>query len=296
MNFKQELDARITVTEKIINQYMPPIEGYQKTVIDAMHYSIQAGGKRIRPILLLEAYQMFGGTTKVAEPFAAAIEMIHTYSLIHDDLPAMDNDEYRRGRKTTHVVYNEAMAILAGDGLLNYAFETAVKAATIEDNKGIIESISILGRKSGIYGMLGGQTADIEAEQKGFILDEEQIIFIHENKTAALIQASLMIGAMLAGATDDEVEKMRKIGYYVGVAFQIQDDILDVTSTTEKLGKPVGSDAKNNKTTYVSIKGIEKSREDVKKWSMEAINLINSLNKDTEFLSEMVIQLIQRKR
>ena len=192
---------------------------------------------------------MFQGTGEVAEPFMAAIEMVHTYSLVHDDLPCMDNDEYRRGKKTTHVVYGEGMAVLAGDGLLNFAFETAVKAFSFAEEKEefdrIAKALSVFGQKAGIYGMIGGQTADIEAEDMGDGVTEEQLLFIHEHKTAALIQSAMMIGAILAGASKEEVGRIEKCAYNIGIAFQIQDDILDVTGSLTTLGKQTGRDRKS---------------------------------------------------
>ena len=187
MDIKAEIGRHTDEAEQIITSYLPEEKGYQKTVIEAMNYSFLAGGKRLRPILMLETYRLFGGKSKVIEPFMAAIEMIHTYSLVHDDLPAMDNDEYRRGKKTTHVVYGEAMAILAGDALLTYAFETAAKALDIEpQNPGIGKAIRILSAKAGIYGMVGGQTVDVESENT-CDMTKEKLDFIYRLKTSALI-------------------------------------------------------------------------------------------------------------
>ena len=232
MNFKEELKDRVDHIEAILKEYLPKEEGWQKTVIAAMNYSVLAGGKRLRPMLMEETYRLFGGKGREIEPFMAAIEMIHTYSLVHDDLPAMDNDEYRRGRKTTHVVYGEAMAILAGDGLLNYAFETAMKSFTMEgDLEKKARALSVLAQKAGIYGMIGGQTADIEAEDLGDQVTTEHLMFIHAHKTSALIEAAMMTGAILAGASQEEIAQIEKAAYEIGIAFQIQDDILDVTST-----------------------------------------------------------------
>lgn len=292
---KQLLSEKTKQTEEIIYQYLPKEEGAQKPVIEAMNYSVLAGGKRLRPMLMKEVYEMFGGTGKEIEPFMAAIEMIHTYSLVHDDLPAMDNDEYRRGKKTTWAQFDECTAILAGDGLLNLAFETALKAEK-DNNPYLVKALGILAKKAGIYGMIGGQTADIEAEKLENSVDGEKLLFIHEHKTAALIQASMMIGAVLAGASAQEVEQIEKCAYNIGIAFQIQDDILDVTSTLEVLGKPIGSDAKNNKMTYVSIYGLEKSKEDVKRLSQEAIEILSSFGKRNLFLEELVEQLINREK
>ena len=296
MNFKEELERRIREIENIIQAYLPREKGFQKTVIEAMNYSILAGGKRLRPLFMKETYDMMGGGGKEIEPFLAAMEMVHTYSLIHDDLPAMDNDEYRRGRKTTHVMYGEAMAILAGDGLLNLAFETAAKAFQMGDAPARVgRALALFAGKAGIYGMIGGQTADIEAEEKGGIT-EELLLFIHENKTAALIQSAMMTGAILAGASDRDVDRLEKIGYNIGVAFQIQDDILDVTGKTEILGKPVGSDEKNNKITYVTIKGLKQAQADQRALSEEAIALLGSFGRRNLFLEKLVEDLVTRNK
>ena len=296
MNFKEELERRIREIENIIQAYLPREKGFQKTVIEAMNYSILAGGKRLRPLFMKETYDMMGGGGKEIEPFLAAMEMVHTYSLIHDDLPAMDNDEYRRGRKTTHVMYGEAMAILAGDGLLNLAFETAAKAFQMGDDPARVgRALALFAGKAGIYGMIGGQTADIEAEEKGGIT-EELLLFIHENKTAALIQSAMMTGAILAGASDRDVDRLEKIGYNIGVAFQIQDDILDVTGKTEILGKPVGSDEKNNKITYVTIKGLKQAQADQRALSEEAIALLGSFGRRKLFLEKLVEDLVTRNK
>lgn len=298
MNWENKLQKRVAEVEAVIGKFLPQEEGYQKTVLEAMNYSILAGGKRLRPMLMEETYRLFGGTGSVVKPFMAAMEMIHTYSLVHDDLPAMDNDEYRRGRKTTHVVYGEGMAILAGDGLLNYAFETALKAFDIEpENFNIPKALQVLAKKAGVYGMIGGQTADIEGEEmEQDKVTNELLLFIHENKTAALIQSSMMIGAILAGAKQEEIEAVEKIAYNIGIAFQIQDDILDITSSLEVLGKMTGSDEKNNKVTYVTLNGMEKSREDVEKLSKEAISLLDSFEHKNDFLSQLIEQLITREK
>lgn len=303
MNFKEEIKIRTENVEHILDKYLPQEVGYQSLVIEAMNYSVNAGGKRLRPILMDETYKLFGGEDKdrgAIEAFMAAIEMIHTYSLVHDDLPAMDNDEYRRGKKTTHAVYGEGMGVLAGDGLLNYAFETALKAfETREDATNIARALQILARKAGIYGMIGGQCADIEAEDAGASVTLEQLLFIHEHKTAALIQAAMMVGAILAGATATQVDTIEKIGYDIGVAFQIQDDILDVIGDTQTLGKQVGSDEKNNKTTYVTIKGLEESQKEQKAMSAHAIELLESFERDgysNEFLKELIKSLTTRNK
>ncbi len=303
MNFDQELENKIREIEQIIKEYLPQCfsgkTDWAKTVTEAINYSVNAGGKRLRPLLMVETYRLFGGTNKVIEPFMAAIEMIHTYSLVHDDLPAMDNDLYRRGKKTTWAVYGEAMAILAGDGLLNYAFETALKSFLLPDGDANrkARALSILAQKAGIYGMIGGQTADIEAENLGEKVTQEHLLFIHEHKTAALIQAAMMVGAVLAGANEEQVMLVEKAAYEIGIAFQIQDDILDVTSTLETLGKPVGSDAKNQKTTYVTLRGLTEASQEQKELSDHAIKLLNTLEKkgvQNEFLMELIRSLITR--
>ena len=295
MNFKEELEEHVKDIESILAEYMPETEGWQKSVIEAMNYSVTAGGKRLRPMLMQETYRLFGGKGKEIEPFMAAIEMIHTYSLVHDDLPAMDNDEYRRGKKTTHVMYGEAIAILAGDGLLNFAFETALKAFDMEtDPKLIARALKVLANKAGVYGMIGGQTADIEAENLGNTVTEEHLLFIHEHKTAALIQAAMMIGAILAGASDSQIDVIEKAAYEIGIAFQVQDDILDIIGDEKTLGKPIGSDEKNNKTTYVTLKGLEKATDEQKQMSGHAIERLESLGFENSFLVELIKSLITR--
>ncbi len=296
MNFKEMQLEKVNEIEQILMKYLPKQEGYQKMIMEAMEYSLMAGGKRLRPMLMNETFRMFGGEGEIIEPFMAAIEMIHTYSLVHDDLPAMDNDDYRRGRKTTHVVYGEAMGILTGDALLNYAFETAAKTFTMfpERSLEIGRALQILAGKAGIFGMIGGQVVDVESEGK--IIEKDVLDFIHELKTSALIESSMMIGAVLAGASDEAVNDVEKIAKNVGLAFQIQDDILDVTSTTEVLGKPVLSDEKNEKTTYVTLVGLEKAKELVEAISMEAIQLLHGFEAKDMFLEELLKSLINRKK
>jgi len=296
--FKEMLRAKTQEIEALLTEYLPEEKGYQKTVLEAMNYSLMAGGKRLRPILMQETYRLFGGDKQCIRPFMAAIEMIHTYSLVHDDLPAMDNDEYRRGRKTTHTVYGEAMGILAGDGLLNYAFETALRVFEQPDVEPLTagKALAVLAGKAGVYGMIGGQTADIEAEEKTQALTKEQLLFIHENKTAALIQASMMTGAILAGASREEIHKIEKCAYNIGIAFQIQDDILDVTGDSNELGKPVGSDEKNHKQTYVTLNGLENSSKEVASLSKEAVVILKELPGDSSFLQELVMMLINRRK
>ena len=302
MNIREELGARVKHVEAVLADYLPKEEHLQKTIFEAMNYSLLAGGKRIRPILMEEAYHMFsqanGVSTKAIAAFMSAMEMIHTYSLVHDDLPAMDNDEYRRGKKTTHAVYGETMGILAGDALLNYAFETAAEAFSDEEvNISYLKAYQVLAKKAGAYGMIGGQVVDIETE--GMTADQvtiERLEYIHLLKTAALLESSLMIGAILGGAKPEEVAIMEQIGRKVGVAFQIQDDVLDVTSSMEVLGKPIGSDEKNNKVTYVTLVGLEKAQAEVEKLSNEALELVKQLPVQSEFLKETILYLIHREK
>ena len=299
MNFKEALEKKVVHVEEILGSFLPKEEGFQKVVLEAMNYSIMAGGKRLRPIMMEESYHLLGGRGKIVEPFMAALEMIHNYSLVHDDLPAMDNDEYRRGRKTTWKVYGDGMAILAGDGLLNYSYETAVTAFSMtedrEELKRVARALEVLTRKAGVYGMIGGQTADIEAESKEQIT-EELLLFIDENKTAALMQAAFMIGGILAGASEEAINKLERAAYDIGIAFQIQDDILDVTSTTEVLGKPVGSDEKNHKLTYVSLHGLDQAKEEVCRLSGEAVHILKGLGEENDFLIELIHSLIKREK
>lgn len=295
MNFKDEMNKRVEEIEKILDQYLPPRDGLQKTVLTAMNTTVKAGGKRLRPMLINETYKMFGGKGEVVKPFMAAIEMIHTYSLIHDDLPALDNDDYRRGQKTCHIVYGEDMAILTGDALLNFAYEVATKAFDLADKDqmmNVIEAVKILARKPGIYGMIGGQVADVQLE--GTPLSMEQILFIHKNKTSALIEACMMIGAVLAGASKEEILAMEKCGEYIGLAFQIQDDILDLTGDEEEIGKPVGSDEKNHKTTYVTLKGLEQSQKDVEDISQKAIDILEKYDTGDCYLTDLTRFLVHR--
>ncbi|WP_370749743.1 polyprenyl synthetase family protein [Eubacterium sp.] len=286
---------KIDKVTDIIYSFCPTEEGLQQTVFDAMNYSVKAGGKRLRPLVLLETLKLFGGEEEEAYPFMAAIEMIHTYSLVHDDLPAMDNDKYRRGKLTTHAKFGENMAILAGDALLNYAYEIMSDAVmNSKYPKRAIRAMQTIARKAGIYGMVGGQTVDVENEGKEMSIDT--INYIHNLKTAALIEGSMMAGAILAGAKAEEIDIVEKIAKSIGVAFQIQDDILDVTGDTNQLGKAVLSDEKNHKTTYVSLLGVNISKEHVKRYSREAIELLESLNKDDAFLKFLFVKLIDRDK
>lgn len=287
MNFKDEMKERKLLFENDLFDFLPEETGYQKTVIQAMNYSILAGGKRLRPILMQETYRFFGGSGKEILPLMVALEMIHTYSLIHDDLPAMDNDRYRRGQLTAHAKYGEDIAILAGDALLNFAVETALKANDLE-------SMKILMHKAGIFGMIGGQTADVEAENTGD-RDFEKLIFIHENKTAALVEAAMMIGASFAGATSSQIDIVEQIAKNVGLAFQISDDILDVEGDESLLGKPIGSDEMNNKFTYITYAGLEKGKNEVVRLTEDAIRLFDELPGENVFLRNLLLNLVGRE-
>lgn len=296
--FMEELQQKVEHINNVLEKFLPVEEGQQRIIFEAMNYSVRAGGKRLRPILMEETYHMLGGSSAVIEPFMAAIEMIHTYSLVHDDLPAMDNDEYRRGKKTTHAVYGEAMGILAGDALLNLAYETAAKAFDMEvaDTR-VARAFAVLAKKAGVYGMVGGQVVDVESEKSDDCsITREKLDFIYRLKTGALIESSMMIGAILAGASSDEVSRVEQIAAKLGLAFQIQDDVLDVTSTLEVLGKPVGSDEKNNKATYVTFEGLDKAVSDVERISKEAEEQLDDLGYDDAFLKELFEYLIHREK
>ena len=296
--FMEELQQKVEHINNVLEKFLPAEEGQQRIIFEAMNYSVRAGGKRLRPIIMEETYHMFGGSSAVIEPFMAAIEMIHTYSLVHDDLPAMDNDEYRRGKKTTHAVYGEAMGILAGDALLNLAYETAAKAFSMEvaDTR-VAKAFAVLAKKAGVFGMVGGQVVDVESEKSDDCpITREKLDFIYRLKTGALIESSMMIGAILAGASSDEVSRVEQIAAKLGLAFQIQDDVLDVTSTLEVLGKPVGSDEKNNKATYVTFEGLDKAVSDVERISKEAEEQLDDLGYDDAFLKELFEYLIHREK
>ncbi len=295
MNFKEILAEKTAETEKILQKYLPREEGLTAELSAAINYSMRAPGKRLRPLMLLESYRMFGGQEQVAEPFAAALEMIHTHSLIHDDLPALDNDDYRRGKKATWAVYGEAMGVLSGDTLLNYAYEVALSAFDCKKNsQEVILALQLLACKTGIFGMLGGQSVDVAME--GRLMDEETLYFIYKKKTSALLEAALMLGPVLAGASSQKVRLMEQVGSYVGLAFQIRDDILDVTGTAKSIGKPVHSDEKNQKTTYVSLKGLPGAEREAARLSAEAYRLFDSLEEKNPFLGQLLMQLAERQK
>lgn len=292
MNFNEELKVKVDMINNIIKEYLPKEEGMQQRVIEAANYSVEAGGKRIRPLIMLETYRLFGGKDeKIVYPFMCALECIHSYSLVHDDLPAMDNDDYRRGKLTCHKAFNEGLAILAGDGLLTYAFDVMLSDALEKRDFKYVYATKTIAKLSGMNGMLVGQVVDVESEGKE--IDADTLLYIHDNKTAGLIKAALLAGAAIGGADEESLKILEKVGYNIGVAFQIKDDILDVTSTTEVLGKPVLSDEKNDKVTYVSLYGLDKAQKDFETLSEEAIELLKKID-NCEFLVEYVNKLINR--
>lgn len=298
MDINKEIAYKASDADRMIYRVLPAEKGYQKTVFQAMNYSVLAGGKRIRPILMLETYKLFGGSNKAIESFVAAIELIHTYSLVHDDLPAMDDDELRRGKLTTYAKFGEAMGVLAGDGLLNYAFEIALDTLDETkgaDNRAVIRSLKVLAKKAGIYGMIGGQVVDVEAE-KQYGISKNRLDFIYELKTGALIEAAMMIGAILGGATDEEVEQIEEVAKKIGLAFQIQDDVLDVIGETETIGKSVGSDEKNQKATYVVFEGLEKAKQEVADLTDDAIAILQELPYENPFLTELLRWMVLRDK
>lgn len=292
MDYKNKLNERIELINKALEKYLVP--KYPERLYEAMNYSVFAGGKRLRPVLLLSACEAVGGNIEDAMPFACALEMIHTYSLIHDDLPAMDNDDFRRGKPTCHKAFDEALAILAGDGLLTYAFEVMLEAVCSKNESKYAKAAKLIANYSGSQGMLVGQVVDVQSE--GHKIDDKTLMFIHDNKTGGLIKAALMAGALIGGADSDTVGDFEKIGYNMGIAFQIKDDILDVTSTSEVLGKPILSDIKNNKQTYVSLYGLDNAQQDYETLSTGAVKMINNIGDKADFLSWYANALINREK
>ncbi|CCQ96007.1 Polyprenyl synthetase [[Clostridium] ultunense Esp] len=287
MLINEELEYTKDIIDKNLSNLLKNKIGYQKKIFESINYSLFTGGKRLRPILLLKSCEMLGGEHKRSIPFAMAIEMIHTYSLIHDDLPSMDDDDFRRGRLTNHKVYGEAIAVLSGDGLLNLAFEIMVdftlkNSKTIEDYKRNIWAIDEIGKYSGIYGMIGGQVVDLLSNE--IAMDEDKLLFMYKSKTAALIQASLVAGAILGGGCKEDIERMRRFGLYLGLAYQIRDDILDVNE-----------DKSINKVTYLSFNNIDVAKDKVDELSKKAIDVLDYYeNKDVEFFKKLTYHLMHR--
>ena len=284
-------DLKSKIDNYLLN-YFSYKEGYNKIIYDAMSYSLNIGGKRIRPILLLLTYKMYKEDIDAAMPFAAALEMIHTYSLIHDDLPAMDNDDLRRGKPTNHKVFGEAIAILAGDGLLNEAMTLMLKSSKRFGENGVDAALEI-SRSSGVEGMIGGQVVDIINENKKITLDE--LKYMHLKKTGELIKTSILAGAILGNAPKKDIDILEKFGYNLGLVFQIKDDILDVTSTTDILGKKIKSDEANNKTNFISEFGLDFCIEECERLTKESIELLDNLTKKSENLKELAMLLLKRK-
>ena len=306
-NLMSELEERAAEFERILGPFLPEASGSAALVIEALRYSLEAGGKRLRPVILIETGRMYGARDQVLYPFAAALEMIHTYSLVHDDLPAMDNDEYRRGRKTTHIVYGEGMAVLAGDALLNLAFETALKAfdaiesytaedalSYAKDCRKVIRALNILSKNAGIEGMIGGQCADLCAENDPGSADAESLLYIHEHKTGSMIESAFTIGAVLGGAPEEDIKALSKAAMDVGTAFQIRDDILDVEGEAEKLGKTPGSDLRDGKVTYVTLHGMDASVSEVGRLTDEALTAVRGLSVRSAFLEQLCVWLTSR--
>ena len=297
--FKQELKTRTAEIEQLIGTYLPEETGHQKTILEAMNYSMTAGGKRLRPMLMQEMCRLFTGCLlESVIPFMAAVEMIHTSSLVHDDLPCMDDDMMRRGKPSTWAEFGEDIGVLTGDALMMYAFETAASAfeTSIDPDElsRIGRAMGILARKTGVYGMIGGQTVDVELA--GGPIPKDKLDFIYRLKTGALIEASMLIGAVLGGAAEEDCKIVESLALKIGMAFQIQDDILDVTGSQEVIGKPVNSDEKNKKTTYVTLEGLDKAKKDVEQISAEAIEEPGKLPGNNEFLEQLIHVLINRQK
>ena len=302
MNFEKELSNKVKETDLCVQSFLPESGKYKELIVESARYSVEAGGKRLRPMILKESFQLCKGSDfNIVKPFMAAIEFIHSYSLVHDDLPAMDNDDYRRGKLTTHKKFGEDFGILAGDALLNHAYETMLNAIVRSYSNGYDKDIifrmnkaaSVIAGKAGIDGMVGGQSLDVYLTGKD--MNKDQLEYIFNLKTGALIEASFMAGGILAGADDNTVDDLCLAGHLVGVAFQIQDDILDIYGSEKELGKPVHSDEKNNKNTYVSLYGLDAAKEAVSDMSVRAENILKNIG-DNEFLIQLVNYLINRTK
>ncbi len=287
MDFKTGLHNKGKIIEDYLNLFFTNAANtFEEKIYESMKYSLLAGGKRIRPILVLEIGKLFGAKFEDLIDYACAIEMIHTYSLIHDDLPAMDNDDLRRGKPTNHIVYGDAIAVLAGDALLNSAFELMTKKALESNNMNYIKAMSIIGSASGVKGMIGGQVADILSENQ--TPNKETLEYIHLNKTSAILTASILAGAHIANVGEKNIERLTELGHNIGLSFQIKDDILDIESTTDQLGKPIGSDEKNAKLTYPSLYGIEASKEKINELSKRSYEILDIFDGDSSFIKSLV--------
>lgn len=296
MSFEARLEEKIRVVTEQVRTFLPACEGEEGVLAEAMDYSLMAGGKRLRPLLVMEVYRMLGGKADEVLPLAAALEMIHTYSLVHDDLPAMDDDEYRRGKKTTHIVYGEANAILCGDALLNRAMEVALlvfeRLGANRQTANAVAALQYLFRSSGLAGMIGGQVLDLYYEGKQAELDT--LTNLHGMKTGALIRSAFVIPALLYMGASETADRLEKCGQKLGLAFQIQDDILDLIGDEQALGKPLHSDEKNGKSTFVSLLGLEQAQQRVQSLSADCLHILQALPYETGFLEELVAWLIHR--
>lgn len=289
---KEQLKQYIKIIDDKLDQYLAPKDNPQGIIYEAMRYSVFAGGKRLRPVLMLLTCEMCGGDINEVLPFACALEMIHTYSLIHDDLPAMDNDDLRRGKPTSHKQFDEATAILAGDALLNKAFEV-VSQYDGQNPDRAMKAINILAVSSGTEGMIGGQIVDMHSEGREITLDE--LRYLHLNKTGAIIRSACKIGAVMSGADGDKIKAADEFAENLGIAFQIQDDILDVTGTEAELGKPIGSDAEEGKNTYVSLLGLKRSEEMSEEYSKKAKQALDIFGEKANTLKELTDYLTDRR-
>lgn len=291
MDFKAELKKRAAVVERALEKYLPPVDAYPSLIHRAMRYSTLGGGKRLRPVLAMAAAEAAGGSPLDVLPAACALELIHTYSLIHDDLPSMDNDDYRRGKLTSHKVFGEAVAVLAGDALLTFAFEL-LSESKCPDPERVVKVIGEVATGAGTMGLIGGQVVDTFSA--GEEINEETIEYIHRHKTGALYRVSVRTGAILAGASEKQLASLTGYSEHLGLAFQIIDDILDIEGDEKKLGKPVGSDQKNKKVTYPSLFGIEKSRVKAKESADAAVYALNEFGREADFMRELVQFVIER--
>ncbi|WP_316630716.1 farnesyl diphosphate synthase [uncultured Ruminococcus sp.] len=282
--------------EAAIERYIPQEKAAEQQLIDAVRYSLNLKGKRVRPSLTLAFAELCGGSVDAAMPFACAVEMVHTYSLIHDDLPCMDNDDFRRGQPTNHKVFGENIALLAGDALQSMAYTAMLSDEAVAAVGGVraARAAHILAEKSGLLGMVGGQVIDLSMEHK--TVDIELVRLMEEKKTANLIEAACMMGCVVAGAEEEKINAAERYAHAIGLAFQIVDDILDVTSTAEELGKPIGSDIDNEKSTFMSMLDIERCRESVAWLTEEAIDALNVFDGDTKDLADFAVALANRKK
>ena len=293
MTFLEELESKILDVNQALHKYLEEKDNPQATIYKAMDYSLHAGGKRIRPVLMLASSELLGAESEKVMPFACALEMIHTYSLIHDDLPCMDDDDLRRGKPTNHKVFGEAIAVLAGDGLLNLAYETILKHSQVSPNM-TLAAMSIIAESAGVEGMIGGQVIDLESEGK--TVDAITLMTMHLHKTAALIMAAARVGALLGGGGREDLLAVEEFSRYLGIAFQIKDDILDVSGTEENLGKPIGSDGENEKSTFVTIYGLEASEKMLADYTEKAIESLSRFGEKAEFLIGLSKFLLDRDR